>query len=582
MHVVDNLQRCVHQVLAQRQVDQAPCAGDDAVDERLIGLLDGSILELHAERPMGVGVERHDDAAAGVAVEPVDDPRARETSCRTAGQAIGLVLADAGNAEQATVLVQHKQRAITPEDTEPDAFRKRLIYTCWQRHGPHCTMNRSIMLLAPALLAACTGSSTGSVREVGTISPTGATAPNGSAGASADERHAPKEPSNPAADWSAAEAPILTNAVQLTFGRDWVRAGENYIDPPGKRVLFQGVPQPEAGKAPDDHYAMVLADLVTGTDGKPALANSWIISPKGSANTCGWFDPKDPNRIIFATTLVAPTASNSPGYQRGTGRYRWSFPPEMRIVSLDLKGRTKGSEIVPADLKTLVGDGTAYVAEGNLSPDGRHLIYCSLATGQGDLYSLDLETGETTPLVREPGYDGGPFFSPDSSRICFRSDRTGDGHLQLFVGDLDRTSDGRIRGVSRVHQLTMGDTVNWGPFWHPASTAMAYATSELGHQNYEVFLIDSARWTTAAGMPMQRDGSTKLRVTHAAGADVLPAFSADGKRMIWTSKRGPENTSQVWLADFALPTAFEAVRTEIVTVDPQPSKEGAAAPVRTP
>ncbi len=81
---------------------------------------------------------------------------------------------------------------------------------------------------------------------------------------------------------------------------------------------------------------------------------------------------------------------------------------------------------------------------------------------------------------------------------------------------------------------------------------------------------------------MQRDGSTKLRVTHAAGADVLPAFSADGKRMIWTSKRGPENTSQVWLADFALPTAFEAVRTEIVTVDPQPSKEGAAAPVRTP
>jgi hypothetical protein len=429
-------------------------------------------------------------------------------------------------------------------------------------------MNRTIMLLAPALLAACTGTTAGSVKEVGTIPSTG--------GAAATP--APADP----ADWAAAEAPILTNAVQLTFGRDWVRAGENYIDPSGKRVLFQGVPQPQAGKAPDDHYAMVLADLVQGPDGKPALANSWIISPKGSANTCGWFDPKDPDRIIFATTLVAPTASNSPGYQRGTGRYRWSFPPEMRIVSLDLKGRAKGSEITPADLKTLVGDGGAYVAEGNLSADGRHLIYCSLATGQGDLYSLDLLTGETTPLVREPGYDGGPFFSPDSSRICFRSDRTGDGHLQLFVGDLDRTADGRIAGVSRVHQLTMGDTVNWGPFWHPASTAMAYATSELGHQNYEVFLIDSARWMTAAGMPMQRDGSAKLRVTHASGADVLPAFSADGRRMIWTSKRGPENSSQVWIADFALPTAFEPIRIEVPPVDPKPSKEGAAAPNRTP
>lgn len=442
-------------------------------------------------------------------------------------------------------------------------------------------MNRSIMLLAPVVLAACTGTSTGSVREVGTISPTGATAPTGAAGSPANASQPATDPSNPAADWASAEASILTNAVQLTFGRDWVRAGENYIDPSGRRVLFQGVPQPEAGNAPDDHYAMVLADLVTGTDGKPALANSWIISPKGSANTCGWFDPKDPDRIIFATTLVAPTASNSPGYQRGTGRYRWSFPPEMRIVSLDLKGRAKGSEIVPADLKTLVGDGSAYVAEGNLSADGRHLIYCSLATGQGDLYSLDLQTGETVPLVREPGYDGGPFFSPDASRICFRSDRTGDGHLQLFVGDLDRMADGRILGVSRVHQLTMGDTVNWGPFWHPGSTAMAYATSELGHQNYEVFLIDSARWTTGAGMPMQRDGSTKFRVTHAAGADVLPAFSADGRRMIWTSKRGPENTSQVWLADFALPAVFEPAR-DVVAPNDAAAKEGASAPGRTP
>jgi len=110
---------------------------------------------------------------------------------------------------------------------------------------------------------------------------------------------------------------------------------------------------------------------------------------------------------------------------------------------------------------------------------------------------------------------------------------------------------------------------------------MAYATSELGHQNYEVFLIDSARWTTGAGMPMQRDGSTKVRVTHAAGADVLPAFSVDGRRMIWTSKRGPENTSQVWLADFALPEAFEPVLTGTSAGEPA-RNEGASAPGRAP
>ncbi len=355
--------------------------------------------------------------------------------------------------------------------------------------------------------------------------------------------------------WRTHEAPILTNATQLTFGKEWVRAGENYIDPWGKRVLFQGVAQPASGEQPADHYAMVLADLVFADDGTPTLEDSWVISPKGSANTCGWFDPKNPHRVIFATTITPPTATETPGYQRGTGRYRWSFPPEMRIVSLDLTGRAKGSEIVAADLTTLAGTGTAYVAEGNFSPDGRTLIYCTLESGQGDLCVLDLPTGEVTRLVTAPGYDGGPFFSPEGLRVCFRSDRVGDGHLQLFVGDLTVDPDGRVRGIERTHQLTQGETVNWGPFWHPAGTAMAYATSELGHQNYEVFLIDSCRWKEG-GASMMRDGTTRTRVTHADGADVLPAFSRDGKRMIWTSKRGPEHTSQVWIADFALPSEF--------------------------
>jgi hypothetical protein len=54
-----------------------------------------------------------------------------------------------------------------------------------------------------------------------------------------------------------------------------------------------------------------------------------------------------------------------------------------------------------------------------------------------------------------------------------------------------------------------------------------------------------------------RDGdkpARKLRVTHAEGADVLPAFSADGKWMMWTSQRGPKAageeraSSQLWIA----------------------------------
>ena len=40
-------------------------------------------------------------------------------------------------------------------------------------------------------------------------------------------------------------------------------------------------------------------------------------------------------------------------------------------------------------------------------------------------------------------------------------------------------------------------------------------------------------------------------MTYAPGADVLPVFSPDGKRLMWTSKGRPaDNTSQLFIADY--------------------------------
>jgi hypothetical protein len=68
--------------------------------------------------------------------------------------------------------------------------------------------------------------------------------------------------------------------------------------------------------------------------------------------------------------------------------------------------------------------------------------------------------------------------------------------------------------------------------------------------NYEIFIIDAA-----AG----RYGDNKRRVTYfetgpggKPGSDVLPAFSNDGRTMVWTSRRGPKGTAQLWAADFVM------------------------------
>jgi Tol biopolymer transport system component len=44
------------------------------------------------------------------------------------------------------------------------------------------------------------------------------------------------------------------------------------------------------------------------------------------------------------------------------------------------------------------------------------------------------------------------------------------------------------------------------------------------------------------------------RITDHSSADVLPVFSPDGKRLMWTSNRGDDHASQLWIADFDLPT----------------------------
>jgi TolB protein len=341
----------------------------------------------------------------------------------------------------------------------------------------------------------------------------------------------------------AKEAPVLGRAVQLTFPAQFRKAGESYFSADGARVIFQAVPAD--GAAGDEAgYSMFIADVVRDGEMPVRLERVRQVSPPGAHNTCGWFHPTDPSVIIFGTTMTPPAGEQVPGYQRGTSRYRWAFPPEMRIVQVRIDPATGE----PGPMEVIAGDGTAYAAEGSISPDGRALLYTKVdPVTQGDLWVKDLVSGEERALVVEPGYDGGPFFSPDGRSIIYRSDRSNDNLLQLFTADVVRDTGGMITGVSAERALTANGHVNWCPFYHPSGGMAAYATSEVGHDNYEVFLVDV------------RDPARRARVTQVPGADVLPAFSPSGRHMIWTSKRDGSGTSQLWCAPFDADAARAAL-----------------------
>lgn len=361
------------------------------------------------------------------------------------------------------------------------------------------------------------------------------------------------------------EAPFLTQHVQLTHRDRFLKAGEAYFDhesPPGW-VVFQAVPVPEEGKEPLPYYSMYIAKLKYEGEGTAArivgTEEPIQISQPLSANTCGWFHPIEPGAVIYGTTLTAPTEPNTPGYQRGTSRYRWEFAKEMRIVSQAMEALFRdahpelkdalvcGNTFMP---QVLAGDGEGYVAEGSISPDGRSLLYAKMVDAEArdlDLFVKDLASGEERCIVKAPGYDGGPFFSPDGKSICYRSDRRGNSELQVFIARLEFDDQGRVVGTSGERALTDNEHVNWAPYWHPSGKFLIYGTSRMGHSNYEVFAVE-VDWLKPTSSLRQR------RVTNSAGADVLPVFSDDGRWMMWTAQRGPmvdgegKPSSQVWVA----------------------------------
>ena len=123
-----------------------------------------------------------------------------------------------------------------------------------------------------------------------------------------------------------------------------------------------------------------------------------------------------------------------------------------------------------------------------------------------------------------------------------RGDRRNDGKqdLQLRLVRANGTDD---------RALTDNLVFNWCPFWHPSGKCLIFtqadhaAPSKGGKINYDLFL-------------MNKHGEDLTRITYAPAFDGLPVFSPDGKRLMWTSKRGGLKEPQVFIADIQVPHAL--------------------------
>lgn len=302
-----------------------------------------------------------------------------------------------------------------------------------------------------------------------------------------------------------AEESCLKNIRQLTFSEmGFEKAGEAYFSPNEGTIIFQAVP---TGQKDYQIYTLNLEE------GVPKLVSTGI-----GACTCSNFHPSG-KKIIFASSHSDPNPVRELEEHAG---YKWDLTPYMNVYEANPDG---------TELKALT-TGPAYHAECAYSPDGTQIVYASNETGSMHLYIMNADGSNPRQITHADGvYNGGPFFSPDGTKVIFRADRDKPDYLQIYLLDL-------ITGEEK--QLTNNDVVNWAPYWHPDGDKIAFATSLHGHHRYEIYLLHI-------------DTGVLYRITDHPGFDGLPVFNHDGSKLLWTSKRSSDRTCQIFIADFINP-----------------------------
>lgn len=295
------------------------------------------------------------------------------------------------------------------------------------------------------------------------------------------------------------------------------KAGESYFSPDGKTLIFQAVP---TGKT---NYQIYSIDIQKG---EPRL-----ISTGHGACTCAFFRP-DGKKIIFASSHEAPEviAHNEPqSYQRDTSNYVWNFTPYMNIYEANPDG---------SNLKSLT-HGPAYKAECAYSSDGSHITFASNETGSMQLYIMHADGSNVQQLTdTTTGYNGGPFFSPNNNSLIYRADYDKQHYLQIYNLDI---------ATKQFQQVTHNTAVNWAPFWHPHGEVIVFTTSLHGHHQYELY-----------GLNIKTNSTCRL--TYNNSFDGLASFNKEGTQITWTSKRGPDKTCQIFIADFVMPQNLLSIK----------------------
>jgi Tol biopolymer transport system component len=238
----------------------------------------------------------------------------------------------------------------------------------------------------------------------------------------------------------------------------------------------------------------------------------------------------------------------------GLVAYRAGTASRRQLTWFDRTGAARGT----------VGEADGSLNNPRVSPDGRRVVVSRTVQGNRDLWLV--EGARMSRFTFDPAIDDMPLWSPDGTRIVFRSNRTGPGDLyqkltsgapaedRLVGSDQLKTptswsAGGRFVLYNSIDPQSVGDLwvvpmpgdrtpsvflktpfrEAWGVF-SPDGRWVAYHSNESGRPEIYVRSFDPPGATSAGAVGGQWQVST-------AGG-IMPVWRPDGKELYYLSPAG--------------------------------------------
>lgn len=219
--------------------------------------------------------------------------------------------------------------------------------------------------------------------------------------------------------------------------------------------------------------------------------------------------------VMFVTVSTQPDAASAIlneapiDVSQLTGKIVYSYEGDIYVMNTDGTAPTQLTTHPDADF------------DPAWSPDGSKIAFRSHRDGNEEVYVMNADGSDQQNLSNSPGGDYSPVWSPDGKQIAFMSDRTdrGSGNSVWILN-----ADG-----SEPFQVTDIPGINEYPTWSPDGKRLAFHCTfgkviTGGEGDFEICVVNV-------------DGTGLKQLTDTDGTNKVPAWSPDGEYIAFESTR---------------------------------------------